>query len=182
MGVRGEVVYLPDFDGVHSRVLGDRLLPPLQDRVAFAVKRAQEGRTGTVEAGECASFLVEGHLPRVGRRPERRERGQRQPVGGHTRVARGEWNHDELHDLACHGGVRCVEIPVQHPTSERLIGALVDEVELRPNPEAREVDDDIGPLGQAHEELTELHGSGEKAALGADLPEGYSVAPRSSVD
>ena len=41
VGVGGEVVELPDFDGSHGRVLSDRLVPPERVAAAVRVERSQ---------------------------------------------------------------------------------------------------------------------------------------------
>ena len=59
VGVLGEVMHLPDFGGVQSRVLGNRIGPPHRDRIPGLVERAELSRNGTVKARKRAGFLVE---------------------------------------------------------------------------------------------------------------------------
>src|SRR6266545_293732 len=47
------------------------------------------------------------------------------------------------------------------PAAERLVGPLVDQVQLGTHRHAGEVHDHVGPLSQAHQQLIELHRSGQ---------------------
>ena len=87
------------------------------------------------------------------------------PTGGHD---------PELHDLAGRGGVGGVEVVAGHAAAEGLVGSDVAE-HVVPDRHVGEVDDQVGPLGQAHEQPVavvggEVHRGGEEAALVADRP------------
>ena len=91
------------------------------------------------------------------------------------RVVDANCGHDaELQDLAGRPGIGDVEVVAGNATAERLVGADVGE-DVVPDRDVREVDDHVGPLGEAHQQPVaviggQIHRRGEEAALVADLP------------
>ena len=100
--------------------------------------------------------------------------GSRRNWGG-VEASTPSGGHDpELHDLAGRVGIGDVEVLVGLTAAERLVGSDVGE-HVVPDGHVGEVDDQVGPLGQAHEEPVavvggEVHRGGEEAALVADRP------------
>ena len=109
-------------------------------------------------------------------------------VSGGSGVIAGSWRncggveaststggHDpELHDLAGRVGIGGVEVDAGAPAAERLVGSDVGE-HVVADRHVGEVDDQVGPLGQAHQQPVAVVGGevdrgGEEAALVADRP------------
>jgi hypothetical protein len=67
--------------------------------------------------------------------------------------------------------VRRGEIGSRYSAAEGLVWSLIDQVQLGSDREAGEVDDHVGSFGQSDQQLVELDGRRQVAALGADLPQ-----------
>jgi hypothetical protein len=106
------------------------------------------------------------------------ERGAgRQPqVSGRSRGVGGEGGADaELHDLARRGRVGNIEVVGRLTAAERFVGSEVAE-HIAPHRHVGEVDDQIGPLGKAHQQPVAVSGGevdrgSEKPTLVADRPD-----------
>ena len=90
------------------------------------------------------------------------------------RVGR-QGRHDvELHDLAGRSGIGQVEVHTRDAAAEGLVRAEVAQ-DVLSRRDVREVHDDVGALGEAHQDRVacggDVHGRGEEAALVADLPD-----------
>ena len=86
-------------------------------------------------------------------------------------VGRGRADDAKEHHLSGRLGVGLVEVLARGPAPERLVGGEVLENNLAPRGDVREVDDHVGALGRAEQQLLDLHRGGQEAAVVADLPE-----------
>ena len=101
--------------------------------------------------------------------------GSRRNSGGVVGSGATRRHDAELHDLAGGRRVGRVEVDAGDPAAERLVGPEVAE-DVAADRHVREVDDDVGALGEAHQEPVaaaggDVHRGGEEAALVADLPD-----------
>ena len=72
-------------------------------------------------------------------------------------------------------GVGRLEVDARHAAAERLVGSDVEQDDLGAGRHVREVDDHVGALGRAEQQLGELDRRRQEAALVADLPERQPV-------
>src|SRR5215208_7864813 len=192
VGVGGEVVDLPDLDGSHGRVLRERLAPAERVSAAVRVERSQ------VRLGRCERLavravqddvavlvgahpyrggllLVERDLARVGRGAEWRDGRQRELARRGAGVDAGGGADTEAHYLPGRVGVGRLEVDAGDPAAEGFVRSDVLEDHLAARRDVREVDDHVGALGRAEQQLRQLDGRGQEAALVADLPQRQPV-------
>src|SRR5215218_441144 len=192
MGVGGEVVELPDLDGSHGRVLRERLVPAKRLSAAVRVERSQVGlgrceRLAVRAVQDDVAILVGAHpyraglllverdLARVGRGAEWRDRRQCELARRGAGVDAGGSADMEAHYLPGRVGVGGLEVDAGDPAAEGFVRSDVLEDDFAADREVREVDNRVGALGRAEQQLRQLDGRGQEAALVPDLPERQPV-------
>ena len=171
VGVFGEVVYLPHFDGVRAgfsvigsaQPIGTGSPEPSSVPRRAAIGPSKPGNVLAASLSETCRVMFAA--PTV-------EMRAREVLGVRLWSLPDKRHHEEFHHLASGMGIRCGEVGHRHAASEWLIRPLVDEEDLSAIRQASEVDDDVGPFGRGHEELVELHRARQETAVGANLPEG----------